>query len=78
MEEFYPLLVSVVPWVGGAIGGFLLFVLKNRRPLLTYNVTHQRIGMTADDNVHGKYTSHTQYSNTGQSSQKQNKLQDNN
>ena len=54
MESFYAVLANLGPWLGGAIGGVLILVLTNRRSLLTYNVTHQRIGMSADDAVHGK------------------------
>ena len=54
MLEFLEAYSTVLQIGGGAIGGILLLVLKNRRPLLTYSVTHQRIGMTADDAIHGK------------------------
>jgi hypothetical protein len=54
MMEFLEAYSTVLQIGGGAIGGILLLLLKNRRPLLTYSVTHQRIGMTADDAIHGK------------------------
>ena len=52
--DAYPIIEKLLPWIGGAIGGSLLTVLRNRRALLTYNVSHQKIGMTADDEIHGK------------------------
>ena len=52
--DTYPLIGKIGPWLGGFIGGYLLTLLKNRRALLTYNVAHQRIAMSADDEIHGK------------------------
>ncbi len=52
--ETYPIIGQVGPWIGGAIGGSLLLLLRNRRPLLRYDVSHQQIGMTAEDEIHGK------------------------
>lgn len=50
----FPIIPQVLPWLFGAIGGFLIALLRNRRPLITYSVSHQRIGMTAEDDVHGR------------------------
>jgi hypothetical protein len=54
MEPLIPLLVKSLPWLGGAVGGAVLTVLKGRRALLTYSVNHQRVGTTANDAVHGQ------------------------
>lgn len=32
----------------------MIFVLKNRRPLVSYSVSHERIGVTAEDDTHGR------------------------
>jgi len=44
------LLDSLGPWLGGAVAGLLLAIFANRRKLVTYTVTHDRIGITAEDN----------------------------
>ena len=41
------LLDSLGPWLGGAVAGLLLAIFANRRKLVTYTVTHDRIGITA-------------------------------
>ena len=33
---------------------WLLILVRNRRTLLTYHVTHDRIGISAYDNIHGE------------------------
>lgn len=54
MEAIVPIIKAVFPWVGGLISGIAIVIFNNRRPLLSYGVTHERIGMTAEDQVHGK------------------------
>lgn len=34
----------------------LVIIVRNRRALLTYHVTHDRIGTSASDNIHGEIT----------------------
>ena len=57
MQEFfdaYPILSKLVLGLGGLLAGVVGTVLQNRRPLLTYSVSHTRIGMSANDEVHGQ------------------------
>ena len=49
----WALLETLAPWLGGAVAGILSFLLLNRRITLTYAVNHDRIGITANDNILG-------------------------
>lgn len=53
LGKFVLILDSLGPWLGGAVAGLLLPMLANRRKLITYTVSHDRIGITANDNILG-------------------------
>ncbi|MEQ8485382.1 MAG: hypothetical protein RIB46_13570 [Pseudomonadales bacterium] len=57
MQEFfdsYPVLSKLALGFGGMLAGVAGTIVQNRRPLLTYSVSHTQIGMSANDEVHGQ------------------------
>lgn len=55
MFQTFPdwILPSAISAAIAFLAGWLTFILRNRRVLLTYHVTHERIGISALDKIHG-------------------------
>ncbi len=53
IEPIQSAISGLGPWFGGVAVGIILALVTNRRKIVTYTVSHDRIGITTEDNVLG-------------------------
>lgn len=53
IERAQSVISGLGPWFGGVATGIVLALVANRRKTVTYAVSHDRIGITTEDNVLG-------------------------